>query len=308
MQVRSQLSVIRVAPIMVTAAVIAYGSLSASFAAEPLAWKFEKGGANRYRMNQSMTIKMDMGENKVESKVDQVIDMTWKVIEVKDDGSATLDQKIERMRMTIDAGGTKIEVDTASDKTPENQAAMIAPLLKAITAGSFRVTMSSRGEISDVVVPEEMVEALKNAPGAAMMGDLASEEGFKRVVSQASFAFPEKLEPNTQWTQKTEMKLPSVGKQITEITYKYLGPKEVEGKTFEAFEPSLKISYEGGESAIAVKKQESSGQILFNRDAGRIERSQLKQNMNVELTSGGQKGNQTLVQTIDMKWLPKDAE
>src|SRR5690348_14579360 len=76
-------------------------------AAEPLAWKFEKGASNRYRMNQSMTMKMDMNENKVESKVDQIIDMTWKVLEVKENGSAILDQKIERMRMTIDAGETK---------------------------------------------------------------------------------------------------------------------------------------------------------------------------------------------------------
>jgi hypothetical protein len=309
MELRSLLQKQILILVAVTVAV-APGSGRAASAAEPLAWKFEEGASNRYRINQSMTTKMDMGQNKIQSKVDQIIDMSWTVLEVKPNGSATLEQKVDRMRMTIDAGEAKVEVDTASEEAPQNQAAMIAPLLKAITAGAFRVTMSPRGEISDVVVPEEMVDALKNAPGAAMMGDLASAEGFKRVVSQAAFAFPDKLEPNTQWTQKTEMNLPNVGKQTTEITYKYVGPRENEdeNQTLEAFEPSLKISYAGGESAIKVNKQESSGEVLFNREAGRLERSQLKQSMSVTFTSNSQQVDQTLEQQIDMKWLPEDAE
>ena len=39
-----------------------------------------------------------------------------------------------------------------------------------------------------------VAEALKNQPGAAQMGELASAAGFKKMVGQASFVLPEALE------------------------------------------------------------------------------------------------------------------
>jgi hypothetical protein len=285
--------------------------LSASFActsasaADAPQWKFEEGQSNRYRMNQTMNMSMVIGGNDVKNNIKQIIDMSWTVREIKDDGSALLDQKIDRMRMTIEAGGNKVEVDSAAKEEPQNQAAMLAPLLKAFTAKPFQVTMSPRGEITEVEVPEEMIEALKNTPGAAAMGDMATPEGFKKMVSQASFAMPEKLAPGDQWTQKMEMQLPGIGKQIAETTYKYEGAKEVEGKEYEVFTPSLKIRYEGGATAVDVGDQKSSGQILFDREAGRLEKSQLKQNMTLTLSAGGQAIEQQLEQTIEMQWMPE---
>jgi hypothetical protein len=301
-------SITRTALFLFAAALTAPISPAASQAGEPLLWKFEPGKSNRYRMTQNMEMGMNVGGNDVSNNINQVIDMNWKVRELKDDGSAVLEQKIDRMKMTIDAGGNKIEIDSASEEEPQNQAAMLAPLLKAFTSEPFEVTMSPRGEIKDVVVSEKMLEALKNAPGAAVMGDMATAEGFKKMVSQAAFALPEKLEPNTEWTQKMEMKLPSVGTQIAETTYKYQGPKEVDGQQYEAFAPSLKVSYQGGETPVEIANQESKGEILFNREAGRLERSELKQDMTLKMTASGQQIEQTLKQTIEMKWLPEDAE
>jgi hypothetical protein len=270
-------------------------------ASEAPRWKFEQGQSNRYRMNQTMKMSMNIGGNDVNNNIKQVIDMSWTVREVKDDGSAVLDQKIDRMRMTIEAGGQKIELDSAAKDEPQGQAAMLVPMLKAFTSKAFKVTMSPRGEIADVEVPEEMLEALKNTPGAAAMGDMATPEGFKKMVSQASFAMPEKLEPGDEWTQKMEMQLPGIGKQIAETTYKYEGAKEIDGKEYEVFAPTLTIRYEGGATAVNVGDQKSNGQILFDREAGRLASSELKQDMTLTLSAGGQSIEQKLDQTIEMK-------
>jgi hypothetical protein len=278
---------------------------AAAQAADAPRWKFEEGQSNRYRMNQTMNMSMVVGGNDIQNNLQQVIDMSWTVREIKDDGSAVLDQKIDRMRMTIEAGGQKVEVDSAAKEEPQNQAAMLAPMLKAFTAKPFKVTMSPRGEITEVEVPEEMVEALKNTPGAAAMGDMATPEGFKKMVGQAAFAMPEKLEPNDEWTQKMEMQLPGIGKQVTETTYKYEGAKEVDGKEYEVFTPSLKIRYEGGATQVNVGDQKSEGQILFDREAGRLQQSELKQNMTLTLSAGGQSIEQKLEQTIEMKHVPE---
>jgi hypothetical protein len=256
-------------------------------------------------MNQTMNMSMVVGDNAVENNIKQIIDMSWTVREIEDDGSAILDQKIDRMRMTILAGGQKVDVDSAAKEEPKNQAAMLAPMLKAFTAKPFKVTMTPQGKITEVEVPDEMVEALKNTPGGAALGDMATPEGFKKMVTQAEFAMPEKLEPNDQWTQKMEMQLPGIGKQIAETTYKYEGAKEIDGKEYEVFTPSLDIRYEGGATTVNVGDQKSTGQILFDREAGRLEKSELKQNMTLTLTAGGQSIEQKLEQTIEMKYVPE---
>jgi hypothetical protein len=125
------------------------------------------------------------------------------------------------------------------------------------------------------------------------------------MVGQAAFAMPEKLEPGDEWTQKMEMQLPGIGKQITETTYKYEGAKEVDGKEYDVFTPSLKIRYEGGATQVNVGDQKSEGQILFDREAGRLQQSELKQNMTLTLSAGGQSIDQKLEQTIEMKHVPE---
>ena len=45
---------------------------------------------------------------------------------------------------------------------------MVAPIYDALTKGEFEITMSARGEIKDVKVPDEVLAAMKNSPGAAM--------------------------------------------------------------------------------------------------------------------------------------------
>ena len=44
---------------------------------------------------------------------------------------------------------------------PTGLAAMIAPMYKAMTKGEFEITMTARGEVKDVKIPEEVIAALK---------------------------------------------------------------------------------------------------------------------------------------------------
>lgn len=276
-------------------------------AAEPLAWKFAPGLTNRYRMNQDtrLTINSGAGGDATTHSV-TTIDISWIVEKVNDDGSAVLDQRIERMRIKAETGEEQVaEIDSAAKEDPQGQAATLVPLLKAITSNPFKVTMTPRGEIKEVEVPEAIVDALKNQPGAAQMGDLATEAGFKKLVGQASFILPEKLEPGAQWTAKTESQLPAVGTQTAVTTYRYEGLKEVEGKPMEAFSAKLSLSFAGGQVPIAVTHQESNGEILFNRDAGRLESSAIKQVTELKITVSGQPINQKIEQDIKMNWIPE---
>lgn len=279
----------------------------AATAAEPLAWKFAPGLTNRYRMSHDTSFTIDSGaaeDAAAESSL--VTDVSWTVEKLNDDGSALLVQRIDRLRRSAGTGdGSAAEIDSAAEKDPNNQAAMLVPLFKALTANPFQVTMTPRGEITSVELPEPLAEALKNQPGAPQMGDLATAEGFKKLVQQASFVLPEKLEPGVEWTATSETQLPAVGKQTAATTYRYEGPKEVDGRPLEAFAARVSISFSGGEAPVTVTNQESVGEILFNREAGRLESSRLDMAIDLKITVAGQEVAQHVEQTVVLEWVPE---
>lgn len=278
--------------------------------AEPLRWKFTPGMVNRYRIDQSTVSVMDLGAGKVESRFKQTIDWNWRVEKVDAEGTATLTQTIERVQIEVAVpGGQSASFDSKSDKPAEGFAAMLAPLVEAMTAGSFTATMTNRGEVKELVVSEAVLTALANSPGAAALGELATAEGFKKAVGRASFVVPEKLEPGTEWTVTTEVKNPSFGVQKVDTTYKYLGAKEVDGQVIDQFKPTVNIRFEGDTpTPIEVTGQESEGEVLFNRTAGRLEKSAVKTGSDIKFTVAGREIVQKTDATIDMEWLKPDAE
>lgn len=290
---------------VVAIALLLLAPASSAQAADAIVWKFKPGLTNRFQMSQETKVTKTGagGEMSVDSVL--TIDMSWTVKEVKPDGSAVLEQRVDRMRMNIStADGMKSDIDTDAKEDPQGQAAMAAPLLKAVTGHPFIVTMTPRGEVTDVVVPDAVAEALKNQPGAAQMGELASAAGFKKMVGQASFVLPEKLEVGKEWTSTTEAKLPVVGTQTAVTTYKYEGPIETEGVKLEKFSAEVAVSFAGGEVKVEVPSQESNGEVLFNGEEGRLEQSKITQVTNLKITAAGQVVEQKIEQTIGVKWVP----
>jgi hypothetical protein len=279
-------------------------------AADPLTWKFTPGLTNRYRMTQDTHLTINSGATgDAKTHTVMTIDISWTVEKVNDDGSAVLKQQIDRMRIKAETGDAQVaEIDSASKEDPQGQAATLVPLLKALSGNPFTVTMTARGEVKNVEVPEAMVEALKNQPGAAQMGDLATPEGFKKLVGQASFVLPEKLEPGVTWTAKTEANMPAVGTQTATTTYKYEGPREVDGKQMEVFSATLDVKFSGGQIPVEITNQESQGEILFNRNDGRLESSVIKQLTEWKLTVSDQAIKQKIDNNVAMKWVPEKEE
>ncbi|MEQ8208385.1 MAG: DUF6263 family protein [Lacipirellulaceae bacterium] len=281
-------------------------------AAAPLAWKFEAGDQHHYEMTQKMNMSMNMGQaGKMDTSISTFIDTTWDVEGMNDEGNAVVKQNINRMKMDIQGpGGQNISVDTAAKEKPEGFGAQLAPLVEALTSQPFTVTMTPQGKILTVDVPDELLKKMQAAPGAAMMGELASKKGFEQLIRQGSLYFPEgEIKEGQNWSNKVETKNPMFGKQTIETTYTYAGSKELEGKEYEVFKPNLKLDFGDGEGArgtqVVIDKQGSSGEILFDREAGHLAQSMIKQNMELTITAGGQNINQVIKQTIDLKRVEK---
>lgn len=284
---------------------------SQAAAQQPLRWKFEVGQNLNYDMIQDMTIGSTggpLGDQSVTMR--QEMDMTWEVIGVNEEGEAVIRQEFERvkMKMTLPPPVGVIEYDSKSDAAPAGPAAMLAPLYKVMTEAEFELTMTPRGEIKEVKIPDELLAALKNSPGASALGDMATPEGFKKMISQGALVLPEEApQPGNEWSTKVEVTNPMAGKQVIETTYRFEGMKEVDGTTYAAIEPTLEMSFEGTEQVqMKVSEQDSSGEILFNAEAGRLYSSNLKQNVTIDIAVGGQMLQQKIDQQIDVKVTPAE--
>lgn len=275
-------------------------------AQEPLRWKFEKGQKLDYNMVQDMTMAAEGGPvGQMNTKMRQEMDMTWDVQEVNDEGEAVIRQKFDRvkMKMTTPLGG--FDFDSESDAAPTGLAAMIAPMYKAMTEGEFVITMTDRGEVKDVKVPEEVLTALKNSPGAAAMGEMATPDGFKKMISQGSLVLPENAPKEGEtWSTKLEVNNPQAGKQTVETTYRFEEIKEIDGTKYAVIRPQLKMDFAGNPQPnvqMKISEQSSDGEVLFNVEEGRLRSSTLNQKVTIDVTAGGQAMKQKIDQKIDVK-------
>jgi len=280
-------------------------SLAKESPTKTLAWKFKVGDVHPYRFMQDMDMTMAMpgAPQEIKTGVKQVMDMSWKVTEVGDDGIATVEQSIDRVQMEMQAPGQpEMKYDTSSKDAPTGYAAMVAPLFKAMTAEPFVVKMSPRGEILELKMPAGLKETLAKIPGAASVSEMFTEDGFKDMMQKSALVLPEAkdLKPGHEWTTTSELKNPQFGTLETKATYQYLGLREVEGKPYEVFSLTTEIEYTELPENLEMKvtEQKAEGEIFFDPAGGYLHSSKLKQDMTTDLAAGGREMKQNMVQTV----------
>ena len=64
-------------------------------------------------------------------------------------------------------------------------------MLKALVGAEFSFKMNGRGQLTDIKVPQKLLESLRQAGPAAAAGGMFSEEGMKNLISQSSLSLPE---------------------------------------------------------------------------------------------------------------------
>ena len=104
-----------------------------------------------------------MGQT-VETSIKQTVGMTWEVDSVAEDGSARVAQTIDRIEVALKSQFADIRYDSDAEEAPEGPAATIAPLIDAMVGARIVLVMTPMGEVVDVEIPPEMVEAIRTTP------------------------------------------------------------------------------------------------------------------------------------------------
>jgi hypothetical protein len=297
---------VRRAVLALAALAIVSANTAGRAAAEELRWKLSAGDVINYHQTQDMSMNVQAAANAESSPMGQqamdvqrVVSMSWNVKGVDAAGIAEIEQKFHRIQLNMAVSGSEPSAyDTDSDEPAVGMAAMFAPAMEAMTAGSFRFKLSPLGEVSDVEFSEELKQVIANGPG----GEAGAAEHFKSMVSQVALVLPERsLEAGDTWKTVNTASNPAGGVQTIETTYTYDGTREADGATLAVIKPSLNM--EMGDNPMAemkTKQQKTDGEVLFDVGAGRLHSISINLNIGFDMVAQEQTMPGTIVQKIDV--------
>ncbi|MEY2725819.1 MAG: hypothetical protein RLZZ458_1686 [Planctomycetota bacterium] len=266
-------------------------------AQEKLAWKFAPGTSLKYVVNQNMNTEITLAGQKTTQAIKQTMDMGWSVQDVSAAGVAVMGQTIERIQM--DFSGSLIEpfkYDSGDSNPPAtSMARRIADSYSKILNQQFQVTMKPTGEITNVKVPDTLMEALTSSGNGVLTEDMV-----KQMMTQSAITLKDTPVSRGQvWQNNQTVSLP-YGKMSISSTLTYAGVDST-GRAVIRIEP--KISIENSENSAQQVKLNSStgkGSVYFDNARGVIVRSELDLMMDISVQLNGQAIDQKVTQKLAM--------
>lgn len=279
---------------------------SPAFAQKTFRWKVKAGEKLSAVLEQKSKQTMTIGDRTIEVPTAMTLKMLWEVKDVNE-ADFVLIQTIEQAKLKMTAPGIgDVEYDSASKEEPQGVAAKLSETFKPMLGVPFEQKMNSRGKVLDVKVPEKAFEGIKKNP---MLKSLFSEKTMSEMIGKVSPELPEEaIKAGYSWQQKTENKTP-VGSLKMDSKFTYKGEQKVEGKTADVFDVDATMEF--GEAPkgpfapkITLKDQDFEGKIYFDQAAGRIIKTTVKQEFEMDVRVADQAMKQVMENTITMTVAP----
>src|SRR5262245_41813647 len=125
------------------------GWVTGSVDAQVLRWKFKPGEALRYSMEQKISMTARGMDRETKQTRSQIVERTWKVNSLTGDGQAELVQRINRVRLRVEAPPLMPFDFDSNAPQAEAQAPFEAEarMLRAMAAAEFTFRMKPSGAI-----------------------------------------------------------------------------------------------------------------------------------------------------------------
>jgi hypothetical protein len=292
---------------------ISLASLAAAArAAEPLRWKFKDGEQLNYILARQMEGKLNLSGADITFKADMTFDTTWKVKKVAADGSAEVEQTLDRLQVAMSSPlGGSLEYDSANPVKPDSPAwAAVEPMVGMI-GETFKWKVSPQGRVSDIELPQSLVDVFAKQRGSAnrqqgfgIGNNMFSERGIKEFIEKGVLPLPEKAPgKDVAWKQHFENPIPRIGTQNADTTYSFAGDAQFEGKPVAKISAATELTFEPADDAQAdleIISQEGTATFYFDPAAGRVVDAKVVQSSSLEL-SGARDLTQEISETATIK-------
>lgn len=244
---------IRIGIVLCIAIVGALLDSSQAFSQQALKWKFTAGKTWGVTTTQEISTSI----NNRPKTVLQSLTMDWKITSVEADGTATIDQVVKDLQVQID-GVVIFDSRSPSRSDAEEK---IAGRFQSIIGQKVTAKHTPRGEITYLDPPEQAPELLRTQTPESLL------------------LFPEKpISVGSSWITEATRTIDLIGTLQTTNTWQYVGLEPYENKQLHRFRvtPSFQLD---DESQRELTRQEGAGNVWFDSDKGRIEKSEIIQSV-----------------------------
>lgn len=280
---------------------------SHAHAQQTLRWKFRAGESRDVDVTQTMSMALNVEDQPLRVGMRQRMSISRTVQSVDEQGNARVLQQIKRVQMTAD-GPAAFAYDS---KQPAGDAAGLAPLFQALTQAQIAMTITPRGKVQDVELPQPLLEAIDSLPATGVARQLFSQEGLTELMKQSSLEFPEQsLQPGERWQTKSTLKTPLLGTQVVTTTYTYQGAQESGQQRLAQIEVQNEFAFEDvpKTTMLHIKDQFNQGKILFDNDHGDLVSSQTSAKLTLEVQTAGRKVSQNITTELQLQVQPPAVE
>jgi hypothetical protein len=247
-----------------------------------LLWKFKAGETFQQEMRSRVTQTVKIGDHELAQDLIHTTVVKYTVKEVGAGGVVTLEQKIESSKAT----------------TPEgNPAAGKSALLNQLAGMTLVARLGPAYQVEQLEGYDELLKRLAGDDPSVrrVVQALLSEEQLKNAIGQ-SFAFvPGKnVKPGDGWQRELSLTLGPLGRVLVKHSFTFAGLEDHSGRKLAkvTYRPEIIYSPPGPEAANpqmsvvrgTVGLKAGEGVLFFDPAAGRLWRSELKMQLQGELT------------------------
>jgi hypothetical protein len=270
----------------------ASSSFSAETAAKAIAWRMQPGDQLRIRMTQRIRTEMLIGEKRTEISMLSAMELHWRVVRTvplaPGPGDAMhVEQSVKRLILQVtEADGKTSNYDSASPEAVPKPLEEIAATVRPLLNSRISVVLTPQGEIRSVQVPAETDSLLRGVPAYTRWKNLLTREGIDRMLRQALGRMPEQpVSAGDVWEDTHEIDTPS-GKMTLANRYEYRGTVVENGRNLDVVQRTTMVrsAEQRGEfdEPPPRREQRDTGILHFDVTAGRLVRSQNRQEIATE--------------------------
>ncbi len=275
-------------------------------------WKFKPGETLNYVIDRALEGKINLSGADITFKMNMIFDATWKVKSVAADGTAEIEQTLDRMQINMNSplGGNLAFDSQKPDKPSGPTWSQLEPMVTNMLGQTMQLKISPLGKVSDIKLPEKLADFFekkkKSGPsnrdaGFGIGAGGFSEAGIKEMIEKSVLPLPDAAQPkDVTWKQHFEHPIPLIGTQMIDTTFSFAGSETVDGAPLVKISSATELTFEPEENPRAdleITDQQSSANYYFDAEAGRLVKSSGSDSSSLELT-----GQQDLTQQLTETW------
>ena len=252
-------------------------------AQKPLRWQFKSGEKLALLVKQKSTTQTSVNNRTLTMQTELEMDVAWSVDAVNDQQTAQMTQAFTRVAVKLQMPGVPdvITYDSAKTKSPSGVAKSFAARIRPLIGAKFHLSMTSRGEITEVRLSKEASKTLADVRDGSRLKSLFSKEKIADILRQSTMQLPATpLAAKAMWATTREQ-TSTLGKIRLTSDYVYQGSEQRGPASLERIDVSTKVALLPPDKPslrqTKLKQHAQTGTIYFDNQAGRMVSSFTKQ-------------------------------